>query len=255
MSGEEFSEPPTVEPYSVLAAGYDVVMGHVDYGAWASYVHEIIERFHPEARRILELGCGTGSLAMALQPKGAYDYRATDQSMSMLKVARRKAFEEGVPIDFSQADFTDFEISRPVDVVILLYDGLNYLLEKRDVAVLFAHARAALEEGGLFVVDQSTPVNSESNERFFEDEGTVDGYTYVRRSWYNPETRRHTTRFDITVAGRTYREEHVQRAYTQSEILQVIEGTEFSVAGSFAGMTRQTATDTAERIHWVLRKP
>lgn len=254
MPDQQTTTVKMADPYSVLAAGYDVVMGHVDYGEWASYVQGLIESFHPNAERVLELGCGTGSLALELQPEESYEYWATDRSETMLKVARRKAAEGDVPIAFSRADFTDFTVDRSVDVVLLLYDGLNYLLDERNVARLFEQAYQALDERGLFIVDQTTPVNSEANEGFFDDEGTVGGFDYRRRSRYDPETRRHTTHFDITVNGTTYREEHVQRAYTISEIRSVIERGPFLVQGCFAGISRKTATEAAERVHWVLRK-
>lgn len=254
MPADHSSTVKMAEPYSVLAAGYDVVMGHVDYGEWAAYVHELIESFHPEAERILELGCGTGSFALELQPRESYEYLATDRSEAMLKVARRKAAERQIPVTFSQADFTNVTVDRPVDVILLLYDGLNYLLDERDVGRLFQQAARAVDRGGLFVVDQTTPVNSAANEGFFDDEGTISGFDYRRRSWYDPETRRHTTRFDITVNGTTYREEHVQRAYSISEVRSIIEHGRFSVQNCFAGLSRETATAAAERIHWVLRK-
>jgi SAM-dependent methyltransferase len=254
MAGDNPAATKAVEPYSVLAVGYDVVMEHVDYDAWAAYVYELIETFRPESRTVLELGCGTGSFGLALQPRGGYDYLATDRSETMLKVARTKASERDTPLRFASADFTDFDFENAFDVVILLYDGLNYLLDTREIRRMFGQVEDVLTDDGLFIFDQSTPVNSANNEEYFEDEGQVDEFSYVRRSWYDPQTCHHTTRFDITVYGQTYREEHVQRAYTRSEIQDLIASTGFTVEGGFAGLSRQSATDRAERIHWVLRK-
>lgn len=254
MSREASSTVRAVEPYTVLAAGYDLVMAHVDYEEWATYAHELIQRYQPDGDRIVELGCGTGSLALALQPRGPYEYLATDRSKAMLKVARVKADEHGLPIEFSAADFEDFSVQREPDIVLLLYDGLNYLLEERDVERLFVRVARLLPERGIFIVDQSTPANSTNNEEYFRDEGGSGEFTYVRRSRYDPETRHHTTQFDMMIRGTTYREEHVQRAYTRKEIGRIVASTGFEVAGCFAGMSHRPATDRAERIHWVLRK-
>ena len=243
-----------VEPYTVLAAGYDVVMDHVDYSEWAVYVDDLITDFRPGAQTILELGCGTGSFALALQPRGPYDYTATDRSEAMLKVARTKAAETETPVSFEAADFTDLPYDEAYAVVVLLYDGLNSLLEREDIRRMFEEARDVLTDGGLFIVDQSTPANSANNEQLFQDDGRVGEFAYERRSWYDPETRQHTTRFDITVYGTTYREEHVQRAYTPSEIRKLIEAAGFIVEECFADMTRHAATGESERVHWVLRK-
>ncbi len=254
MSAEKSPPVKEVEPYTVLAAGYDVVMDHVDYDGWAAYVFELIETFRPGARTLLELGCGTGSFALALQPRGGFDYVATDQSEAMLKVARTKAAEEEIPVAFRSADFTEFDSEEPVDVVILLYDGLNYLLEKENIRRMFRCVNRVLTEDGIFIVDQSTPANSANNARYFRDSGQVSDFAYERFSRYDPDSRRHTTRFDITVYGTTYREEHVQRAYTRDEVQALIQTAGFAIDGCFADMSRQAATEHAERIHWVLRK-
>ncbi|MDX1421123.1 MAG: class I SAM-dependent methyltransferase [Rubricoccaceae bacterium] len=246
-------------PYSRLAEGYDAVMSYVDYAAWAEYVQFLLERHHPAARDVLELGCGTGTLALALQPLGSaggYRYRATDASEAMLAVARRKAEAAGVPIRFAPADFRDLPPGPPADAVLLLYDGFNYLLDPRDVARLFRSALRALRPGGVFVVDQSTPVNSLNHPDGFDDAGATGAFTYRRTSRYDPETRRHTTRFRLETAGGDVHEEtHVQRAYTRAEVEPLARAAGFAVEAAYDGFSDDPAGDTAERIHWVLRKP
>ena len=242
-----------VPAYDALAAGYDVVMEYVDYEMWASYAHTLIEHHHPKAKSILELGCGTGSLALDLQPLGPYRYHGTDGSAAMIRVAEAKAELYGADVTFSVADFTSFKTDRPVDVVLLVYDGLNYLLDPSDVRRLMERAHAALAPGGLFVFDQSTPANSENNEEYFQDEGEAEGFVYTRTSRYDRATRLHTTVFDIDIEGTAFHEEHVQRAYEMEEITLLIpEG--FTIAGAYDGFDEKPATADSERVHWVLRK-
>lgn len=243
----------SVEPYTALAEGYDAVMDHVDYDMWAGYVQQFIERYHPNARSILELGCGTGSLALRLQPRGPYRYTATDRSPDMLRVARTKAQAEGVPIRFRQMNFTKIEVDRPADVVLLLYDGMNYLLKARQVKALLSGALRALHAGGLFIFDQSTPVNSEAED--FEYTGEAEGFTYVRHSRYDAETRLHTTTLELRrPGGAVVRERHVQRAYTIGKVRRLIRATAFEEVAACDGLTTKPATDASARIHWVLRK-
>lgn len=251
------SDAPTT-PYDALAAGYDVVMAHVDYADWADYVLELFDAHDAAPTSILELGCGTGSLALDLQERGGFHYVGTDKSAAMIRVARAKAALHGPAagdLRFAVADFTDFGADEPFDAVLLLYDGLNYLLEGDEVAALFARVAAALRPGGLFVVDQSTPANSLNNAAYFADEGEAEGFAYVRRSHYDPASRLHTTAFDLTVEGETYAEEHVQRAYTRAEIGSRAAASPLAVAAAYDGFTFEPATDASERIHWVLRSP
>lgn len=249
------AKPKPVPPYTILAAGYDFVMSHVDYAYWAEYVYELIRLHQPQARTILELGCGTGSLATMLQPKGDFRYLATDISAEMINVGRHKAEEEGVEVRFERVDFTDFEIDQPVDVILLLYDGLNYLLEIDPIRNLMRCVYSALADGGIFIVDQSTPSNSIRNEAFFEHSDRVGVFSYHRQSRYDEASRLHTTTLDISVEDQSFREEHVQRAYAKGEIGDLALEAGFELAEAYDGFSTSPGTDESERIHWVFSRP
>src|SRR6056297_1548964 len=94
------------EPYSVLATGYDLVMDHVDYDAWAAYLFDLLRRHGTEVERVVELGGGTGTLARRLRPLGDYNYVLSDGSAAMLDRARQKLADDEAPIRCVQADFT-----------------------------------------------------------------------------------------------------------------------------------------------------
>lgn len=242
-------------PYSALAVGYDLVMQHVEYDVWAAYVHRLLGNHGRNIETVLELGCGTGSLALQLQPLGDYEYIGTDRSPQMIRVARIKAEDAGETLRFEQLDFTSYEVSRPVDAVILLYDGLNYLLEPEHVRSMMASTRDALRPGGVFCFDQSTPHNSVRHGKEFEDAGEADGFAFIRHSHYDPETRLHTTTFDITIDDRHYHEEHVQRAYTVDEVRRIVEAVGFEPVAAYDNFSFDSATSSSARVHWVARRP
>ena len=247
------------EPYSVLAAGYDLVMEHVDYDAWAAYLFTLLRRHEGNADTVVELGGGTGSLARRLQPLGDYRYVLTDGSGAMLARAREK-IDAASPIRCVQADFTTvsldgLSLNEPVGAVILVYDGLNYLLEEPDVAALFRRVHDLLRPGGVAIVDQSTPANSEERNDDFVDEGGRADFSYVRESTYDPDTRRHETVFTLTADGMSRTERHVQRAYTQDEVRALIEDGPLTVEAAYDEFTTDPAHAGSYRVHWVLRRP
>jgi SAM-dependent methyltransferase len=247
------------EPYSVLAAGYDLVMAHVDYDQWAAYLFELLRRHGTGVETIVELGGGTGSLARRLQPLGDYRYLLTDGSAAMLGRARDKLAPDS-PIRCVQADFTTVSLdglglAEPVDAVVLVYDGLNYLLEESAVAALLRRVHGLLRPGGVAVIDQSTPANSEERSDGFVDEGGRADFSYVRESRYDPDTRRHETLFTLTVDGESRTERHVQRAYTCEEVRSLIEASPLRAAGAYDAFTTDPAHDRSYRVHWVLRRP
>lgn len=246
------------EPYSVLATGYDLVMDHVDYDAWAAYLFDLFRRHGTDIDTVVELGGGTGSLARRLQPLGDYSYLLTDGSTAMLARARAKL--DASPIDCVQADFTDVTLddlgrAEPVDAVVLVYDGLNYLLEEEAVAALLRCVHDLLRPGGVAIVDQSTPANSTERNDDFVDEGARDDFAYVRESRYDPDTRRHETIFTLTVDGQQRTERHVQRAYAREEVRSIVDDSPLVAEAAYDGFSTDPAHDESYRIHWVLRRP
>lgn len=242
-------------PYEALAAGYDLVMAHVDYEAWAEYIHRLLFTFGKDPESLIELGCGSGLLVVELQPLGDYQYLGLDLAENMIRIARERMEWEQVSAQFEVGDFTNFKLDASVDAMILLQDGLNYVLELDGLRDLFRCVWQGLKADGVFIFDQSTPYNSINNAAYFDDEDEEGGFHYIRKSHYDPDLRLHTTRFTITFEGETYHETHIQKAYTRQEIAALIEETGFILKAAYDDMSLQTAHDISERIHWVLVKP
>ena len=79
--------------YSAFAEIYDEVMRDVDYEGWSEHVINLCNRFDIEVHKILDLACGTGSLAIRLARMG-YQVTGVDQSRQMLQIARKKIERE-----------------------------------------------------------------------------------------------------------------------------------------------------------------
>lgn len=239
-----------IKPYSALASVYDEVMQHVDYRAWAIYLAEIIDEFRPGATTLLEMGCGTGSLAFELAELNGATYSGFDRSADMIAVAQQK--NNGQSLRFYVDDFLSFSCNERVDVAFLLYDGLNYLLEQEDVRALFENVRECLAEDSIFIFDVSTPANSLKNVEYFEDSGKGDDFSYYRTSEYDPETRLHRTLFQLELDGKSFTEEHVQRAYHADEIMDTIRSAGLTCLATMEDFTWHEPTEESERIHFVV---
>lgn len=241
-------------PYTVLSAGYDFVMEHVNYEAWADYISHLIDLHRPSPALIAELGCGTGSFAIELAALGYENILATDRSRAMLDVAKRKAEQAAASIRFDEIDFRRFELAPKADVLLLLYDGLNYLLNLDAISELLSSAYDAISDDGIFIFDQSTPSNSLKNERYFEDHGERSGFSYRRSSRYEPETRLHTTTLVIVAQGNRFQEVHLQRAYTVEEIRDRLLEAGFDIVAAYDGFSLDPPEQESERVHWVVSK-
>jgi len=257
----------SVAPYSSLATVYDAVMAHVDYEAWADYVLHLIDEYGwdgesddapppTEGMHVLELGAGTGLLTEELLDQSDWTMLVTDGSAPMLGEARVRLGESNERTSFQELDFsTIWEADGTFDCQLLLYDGFNYLLDLEQVNALFASVKKAGRPRGLLVFDQSTPHNSINNAAFFEDAGEKGTLQYHRKSHFDVEMGIHTTEFEITGPEGVFREVHRQRAWTRSQVVDLLAQAGLEVVASLDGFSLDPAHDESERIHWVIRLP
>lgn len=107
--------------------------------------------------RLLDLGCGTGLLAMGLHKRG-YQVTGLDQSDRMLDIARRRIERDSMDIDLRVGDIRAFELDGSFDVAVCTGDTVNHLLEEQELVDMFSCVHDALTRGGVMVFDTNNLV-------------------------------------------------------------------------------------------------
>jgi len=247
----------SVKPYTALADVYDVAMDHVDYESWADFIlHLIGDEVEKSNPSILELGCGTGLLTEQLLIQSEFFVLATDASSDMLRMARERLLPHKGQYKVTRLDFESGwdGFGESADIVLLMYDGFNYILTLEGVSSFLEGVGHHLNEGGIVLFDQSTPANSINNAEYFEDAGSTGDVEFVRRSTYDEKSGLHTTEFEISSQRGHFFEKHIQRAWTRTEIMGAVENSSLKIRATFDGFSLDAANDKSERIHWVLEK-
>jgi len=93
---------------------------------------------------LLHLGCGGGHLDMTL--KNSFDITGVDRSRQMLDLASRLNPEAR----YLEGDMRTFGTRELFDVV-LIYDGVNYMLDESDLKSVFETAFSLLKNSGIMV--------------------------------------------------------------------------------------------------------
>lgn len=143
--------------FDAYAAYYDLLYRDKDYAKEADYVATLVRSHVPDARRLLEFGCGTGGHAYELQRLG-FEVAGIDASPAMVARAQARAAgslaAETAPAPrFEVADLRDYRQARPSDAVVSLFHVFSYLTTETDLARAFSSARANLADGGVLVFD------------------------------------------------------------------------------------------------------
>jgi SAM-dependent methyltransferase len=103
-------------------------------------------------RRVLDAACGTGHHAIALARRG-YQVTGTDLSAVMVERARENAAAAGVDATFHVAGLGQLSaLGETFEAAICLGNSLPHLLSASAVTGALADFAAALEPGGLLVI-------------------------------------------------------------------------------------------------------
>jgi SAM-dependent methyltransferase len=219
--------------YRLQYHDYAPIYHAIGQGAFAEQLIDHILAALPAPVVALDLACGTGAATLPLARSGAQTV-GVDCARPMLEIARGRARDAGLTIDFVEADLRELPISeagplKPAifDLITCLYDSLNYLLEDDALESVFRSAARLLRPGGHLVFDLNTETEfstwDEHDQVVFNGADLLvynrlnyhatSGLAYGKIVWF------------VREIERWYRGEelHTERNWSDAEVVQAIE--------------------------------
>ncbi len=259
---------PIAEEFTLLPRYYDELMRDVPYKMWVRYITDLLNRLDGSFKfhRVLELACGTGTVALEFAQKGCHVV-GVDISPGMVQIAREKAkrMDLSKRARFYVQDIADLNLPEeaPFDLAVCLFDSLNYITDPNRFARVFARTYHHIRPKGYFVFDLNGEYAFREN-LFDQDNLTADESKtkiyYYWRSHYDESQR--LCRVDMWFAVKDklgdwfrFKEVHWQRAYSIEEVRRVAEAAGWEWVKVFDAYTYHSPDETSERWYFVLRKP
>lgn len=222
------------------------------------YLQHLLERHPVSGRVLLELACGTGTVAVALAEAGWGVY-GVDGSAKMLARAQAKSGQCGTTPIWSQQDMRSFVLPERVHLATCLYDSMNYMLASDDLFGVFRRVFEALVPDGVFLFDMNTAwamATLWDDETYFTDS---DALTVILKSQYDAERQRATAVVTcFRRVGDLYRkivESHTEQAYPSEQVATLLTDAGFRVEAQYDCFTFDEPTPSTQRIMWVARRP
>jgi len=212
--------------YHGFAQMYDDLMADIPYEKWRDYIKEILQQRFTNAEKptVLDLACGTGNMTILLANEG-FDMIGVDLSADMLAEAQQKAYEAGHNILFLAQDMRELDLYGTVDAVVCVCDGINYILDEKDLISVFKKVRLFLNQGGVFIFDMNTEYKFKEllGQRSFEAK-TESGAAYELDNTYDEKTKINEYRVLFhNQDSSPFMEVHKQRAYDIGTVLEMLQ--------------------------------
>ncbi|MGI6539105.1 MAG: class I SAM-dependent DNA methyltransferase [Caldicoprobacterales bacterium] len=236
---------------------YDRLMSNVNYNKWANHIEAIFHKHGKKPKTMLDLACGTGGVTSIMASRG-YQVIGVDISEDMLFVAKEKARKLGLHIPYICQDMSELTLHRPVDAILCMNEGFNYILNEKKLKQTFLRLRHYLNPDGIIVFDIASQFKLSSvlgnNTMAVNDED-------VSMIWFNNfDEEKQILELRLTFFERLedeenslyqrYDETHFQRAWTIEELTALLIESGFSHVNTYGADSLETPSRRSHRIYF-----
>lgn len=245
-----------MDQYSGLAACYDRLIDQDIYDRFCGRICALLNKYGIGDGLILELCCGTGTLARMLTQKG-YEMICCDASPDMLNIAREKCADLAVPPVWICQEAAELDLYGTVRAAVSCLDSVNYFTDLLELKEVFSRVSLFLEPGGLFIFDVK------SREMFRQLGGTssIQEEEDLFCAWqYGFDSRTGRAQHQVDLFQKQgdkyarFTEWHEQRAYSVETLTRALDQAGLRIKGIYAGYTTKKTKEETGRLLFVAQK-
>lgn len=242
--------------YTGLADCYDRLIDQTIYDRFCGRICALFHQYGINDGLVLELCCGTGTLARLLSQQG-YEMIGCDASEEMLNVAREKCADLPVPPVWICQQADELDLYGTVRAAVCCLDSVNYFTGLRELKEAFRRVSLFLEPGGLFLFD----VKSREMFRRLGGTSSIQEEDGLFCAWqYGFDSRSGYAQHQVDLfrkQGEQYirfTEWHEQRAYSRETLTRALEQAGLRLKGVYADYTGTRAREETGRLLFAAQK-
>jgi SAM-dependent methyltransferase len=227
------------------------------------YIRKLVESPGP----VVELGVGNGRICVEVARSGR-PIVGVDSSTAILDLCRKRARDAGCEgsLTLLHADFRDFALPAPADLVVLPFHSIGHLLTDDDKLRAMRQVRSQLRDGGRFVFDHF----------LFDPKFVQGGVPHLRAELADAQTGRDRLLWEASthdmeqkririvvwtdeldssgfVTSRRYRRIHLSWM-TPGESRRLLEEAGFGIETVYGDFDETPLTETSTHQIWVARR-
>ena len=246
--------------YTNFAEYYDLLMMEdISYEQVADFIENIFTEYDVSPQLVADLACGTGNITIPMSKRG-YEMIGIDKSVQMLEVARNKASSENQDILFLNQSISKLDLFGTCDAFLCMIDGINYIINPKSFEnMLKKISTCFINPDGIFIFDISSfyKLSHTISDNIFIHDGDDIFYSWENKYYKEKQLSMMYLNFFVKEKNKGYRrfcERHLQRAYTEEEIMKALKKAGFSDIKTYDGFNFKKPTKKSERITFACRK-
>lgn len=228
--------------YKGFSYYFDQIMEYIDYHDWLNYTKKYVSK----DKTILDLACGSGTLAVLLSVYG-YKVDGLDLSSEMISLANDKFKAYHILNNLYVKDMSSFVLPNKYDVITCYFDSVNHLPTINDVKNMMNCVYDTLKPNGLFLFD----VFSKSKYESMDDTDISEEFDDFSYNWKIKLNAPNILTHNITINGETNIHEIYNEYYY--DINDFIDLNKFEIL-NISGDFNNDLMPEDERILVVLKK-
>jgi 2-polyprenyl-3-methyl-5-hydroxy-6-metoxy-1,4-benzoquinol methylase len=131
---------------------YSVLFPDDRFLAAAENLDKVLALTGCQGGAVLDLCCGPGRFTIPLAKRG-FQVTGVDRTTLYLEKARERARNEGVAVEWVQADMREFVRPQAFDLVINMFTSFGYFDEKSEDVNVLTHIQQSLKPGGAVILE------------------------------------------------------------------------------------------------------
>jgi len=211
--------------------------------------------------RILELCCGTGRLTIPIAKDG-YNICGVDITSSMLEQAKLKASDNGLEVEFIEADIRTLDLPEKYDLIFIPFNSIHHLYQNKDLFQALNVVKNHLKENGLFLLDCYNPnikymVESENEQKDIAEYTTKDERKVLIKQKMRYENKSQINRIEwhYYINDEFDSIQNLDmRLYFPQELDSYLERNGFTVIHKFGSFKEEEFNDSSEKQIFVCHK-
>ncbi|HJN17869.1 MAG TPA: class I SAM-dependent methyltransferase [Armatimonadota bacterium] len=249
------ADHPSRSSFQAVGPYYDYLMSRVPYRHWVDYVEEVLRVHNAAATHVLDLACGTGMVGCEMIRRGYTKTVGVDLSEGMVRVAFE---QERLPVAVHDARALGLR-ENTFDLVLCLYDSLNYVTEPTGLRSAFESIYHCLTPGGMLIFDLNT-IRALELDLFTQNNlRSGEPLLYSWKSDWDAEARICSVqmwfRWRDDEEENEFTEVHRQRGYTDDEVQGMLRDARLEILGVYDAYSFEALNPRSTRMFFVARKP